>query len=192
MSNAVVIYAAVEGLFDEAVTRRLVVWAGGLPGPVYGKNGKDSLRRQIQGYNNAARHAAWLVLVDLNSDAVCAPPLREQWLANPAPLFCFRVAVWQVEPWLVAARECLAPYLRVAQSRILQDPESLPNAEVAMVSLARRCRRRAIREDMVQREESGRRSGRPIRHGSWSMRKRNGARSWGHGARTACAEQLRA
>jgi len=78
MTGLVVVSAAVEGIVDEAVVRKLIVQAGGRPGTVYGKSGKPHLRRQIQGYNNAARHSPWIVLVDLDRDAECAPPLCGQ------------------------------------------------------------------------------------------------------------------
>ncbi len=159
MPQPVVIAAAVEGLVDEAVVRRVIACAGGQAGSIYGKNGKPALRRQIQGYNNAARFAPWVVLVDLDNDANCAPPLRQSWLPKPAPLLCFRVAVRQVEAWLMADRATLANYLGVPKSTISQDPESLPDAKAEMVNLARRSSRRAIREDMVPREGSGRRVG---------------------------------
>lgn len=156
MHDRVVICAAVEGLVDEAVVRRLIAHAGGRPGPVFSKNGKRALRDRIGGYNNAARHAPWLVLVDLDSDAECAPNLRQAWLPNPAPRLCFRVAVPQVEAWLMADAETLAPYLSVPEYRIPRDPEALTNAKIEMVNLARGSRDRAIREDMVPRPESGR------------------------------------
>ena len=72
----VTISAAVEGDVDEAVARRLIVGAGAQPGSIYGKHGKAALRTRIDGYNRAAQHAPWLVLVDLDSDAACAPVLR--------------------------------------------------------------------------------------------------------------------
>jgi len=156
MSQHVAISAAVEGIADEAVVRKLILAAGAHPGPVYGKSGKPALRTRINGFNNAARHAPWLVLVDLNGEEDCAPPLRASWLPAPAPLICFRVAVRQVEAWLMADGEELAKYLSVAGKHVPGDPESLPNAKVAMVNVARRSRRRAIREDMVPREGSGR------------------------------------
>ncbi|HZP43166.1 MAG TPA: hypothetical protein VFD84_16885 [Candidatus Binatia bacterium] len=156
MPEPVIISAAVEGIVDEAVARRLIAHAGGSPGAVYGKQGKSALRDKIGGYNKAARHAPWFVLVDLNGDADCAPPLRESWLAAPAPQLCFRVAVRQVEAWLMADREALAKYLGIAQSRAPADPEALQNAKVEMVNLARRSRRKDVRADMVPREGSGR------------------------------------
>jgi hypothetical protein len=156
MRNRVSISAAVEGTLDEAVVRRLIAHAGGHPGPVYGKHGKAALRAKINGYNNAAMHAPWVVLVDLNSDADCAPPLCRDWLPAPAPLLCFRVAVRQVEAWLMADAETLASYLGVSRGRIPLDPEALPNAKLQMVDLARGSRRSAIRQDMVPRVGSGR------------------------------------
>ena len=156
MLNPVTICAAVEGRVDEAVVRKLVACAGGHPGTVYGKNGKDAVRQKINAYNNAAMRTPWVVLVDLNRDANCAPALRQSWLARPAPQLCFRVAVPQVEAWLMADAEKLAGYLGVAKREIPANPEALLNAKAEMVNLARRSRRKEIRRDMVPRTGSGR------------------------------------
>ena len=73
-----VISAAVEGYTDEAVVRRLIRHVGAEPGPVYRRKGKPDLRSRVEGYNRAARRAPWLILVDLDQDAPCAPPLRSE------------------------------------------------------------------------------------------------------------------
>ena len=156
MPIPVIVSAAVEGQVDEAVVRKLIQCAGGQPGTVYGKNGKDSLRRKIAGFNKAARHRPWVVLVDLDREEDCAPPLRQAWLSVPEDYLCFRIAVRQVESWLIADPETLASFLRVRGSQVPSDPESLGNAKEAMVNLARSSRGSAIREDMVPREGSGR------------------------------------
>lgn len=156
MPEPLVISAAVEGDLDEAVVQKLILNAGAQPGSVYGKNGKPALLNKISGYNNAARRTPWFVLVDLNSDAECVPPLRQEWLPSPAPRLCFRVAVRQVEAWLMADAETLAAYLRVARSTIPVAPETLDNSKVAMVNLARRARRSDLQQDMVPRQGSGR------------------------------------
>ena len=150
------ISAAVEGDVDEAVVRKLIQRAGAEPGTVYGKNGKAALKARINGYNNAARHAPWLLLVDLDRDADCAPPLRREWLPNPAPRLCFRIAVRQVEAWLMADANALADHLGVAPSAIAGAPEVLENPKAEMVNLARRSRRKDVRTDMVPREGSAR------------------------------------
>ena len=78
--TTVVVSAATEGNVDEAVVRRMILEVGAQPGPVYGKNGKRHLRERITGYNNAARFSPWIVLIDLDHDAECSPPLRSHWL----------------------------------------------------------------------------------------------------------------
>jgi hypothetical protein len=144
--TTVVVSAATEGSVDEAVVRRMILEVGAQPGPVYGKNGKRHLRERITGYNNAACFSPWIVLIDLDHDAECAPPLRSHWLRDPAPFMCLRVAVHQVEAWLLADRENIAKFLGVAASRVPRHVEPLTNAKEAMVDLARRSRRRDIRE----------------------------------------------
>ncbi|WP_448384543.1 hypothetical protein [Desulfosoma sp.] len=156
MPKPVKISVAVEGFVDEAVVRKVIAHAGAHLGPVYGRNGKPDLRKKIHGYNQAAMHAPWIVLVDLDREAPCAPPLRQSWLPELAPYLCFRVAVRQVEAWLMADAQTLAAYLRVAPQRIPSDPETLENAKIAMVNLARQSSRSDIRRDMVPRERSGR------------------------------------
>lgn len=152
----VVVSAAVEGIVDEAVVRRLITVAGGLPGTVYGKNGKPALRERINGYNNAARHTPWIVLIDLDRDAECAPQLRNAWVPEPADHLCFRVALCEVESWLMADAEAMARFLGVARGRVPRDPETIVDPKQALVNLARASRRRDIREDIVPREGSGR------------------------------------
>jgi hypothetical protein len=156
MANGVVISAAVEGIVDEAVMRKLISHVGATPGDVYGKQGKSHLRQKIAAYNNAARHTPWTVLVDLNGEAACAPALRQSWLAAPAPMLCFRIAVREVEAWLLSDAERLADFLGVARGRIPRNVEQLNDPKAEMVNLARNSRRRDIRTDMVPRPESGR------------------------------------
>ena len=155
-SHSVVISGAVEGSVDEAVLYRLVAHMGATSGPVYGKKGKPHLRQRIGGYNQAARLSPWVVLVDLDHDADCAPFLLTSWLPNPVSRMCFRVAVREIEAWLLSDREHLARFLGVAISRIPLNPEAVDDPKRTMVELARHSRRREIREDMVPRAASGR------------------------------------
>ncbi len=151
-----IVSAGVEGLLDEAVVRRILREVGGDLGAVYGRNGKHALRQSIHGYNRAAFYSPWLVLVDLNGDFECAPPLRLAWLPDPAPRMCFRIAVREVEAWILADRERLAKFLAVSSDLVPRDPESVKEPKREVVELARRSGRRVIREDMLPRPGSGR------------------------------------
>ncbi len=159
MGAVVQIHAAVEGDLDEAVAVRLIRFVGCSVGSVYGKKGKQHLKQKIQAYNNAARFQPWFVLVDLDQDKRCAPPLRQEWLHNPAPNLCFRIAVREVEAWLLADAERMAVFLGVAASRIPADPESIADPKRFVVNLARRSKWRDVRADIVPRPGSGREEG---------------------------------
>jgi hypothetical protein len=158
-SFSVVISAAVEGIVDEAVVRRLIEHVGARLGTVYGKSGKPQLLKNVRRYNEAARHGPWIVLVDLDGDAECAPPFCAEWLPSVAPQMCFMIAVREVEAWLLADREHLADFLHIPLSHIPLAPESIENPKQTMVNIARRSRLRAIQKDMVPRPESGRQVG---------------------------------
>lgn len=156
----VIIQAAVEGITDEAVVQRLVEHVGAHVGAVYGKNGKPTLRQKMNGYNNAARYAPWIVVADLDHDHDCAPELVSAWVPVPAEFMCFRVAVRAVEAWLLADGEAVATFFGVAESAVPSRPDDLDDPKRTLVDLAKRSRRREIREDMVPCPESGRAVGR--------------------------------
>ncbi len=151
--------AAVEGDVDEAVLTRLANAAGLSVYPVHGRQGKQFLRQKIAGYNRAAAHSPWVVLVDLDHDACCAPDLRSDWVSQPAPLLSFRVAVRAVEAWLIADRVRFARFLGISSSRLPSDVEAVPDPKGMVVQLAAQSRSRRTREDMVPRPGGGRRTG---------------------------------
>ena len=154
--DPVFITAAVEGNVDEAVIRRIIRHVGAIPGPIHGRNGKVFIRQRVANYDQAGRFSPWIVLVDLDHDADCAPALRRSWLPNPSPYMCFRVAVRQLESWILADRERIARFLSVSASKIPHNPESIEAPKEMVITLARQSRRRDIREDMVPRPGSGR------------------------------------
>lgn len=149
----------VEGITDEAVIRRVLGYVGLTCGTVYGKRGKSDLLRRLPNYNQAARFAPWLVVVDLNQDAECAPDFVRSVLPNPAGRMQFRVAVRAIEAWLLADAERLAAFLGVPVARIPPNPDAEPDPKTTLINLARRSRRRAIHEDIVPLEGSGGRVG---------------------------------
>ncbi|MEW5725537.1 MAG: hypothetical protein AB1896_20685 [Thermodesulfobacteriota bacterium] len=146
----------VEGRVDEVVLKRLVQDAGLQLGNVYGGRGKEYLLANLGKYNQAARHGSfWVALVDLNNSAECAPLFIQKYLPQPAQHLCLRVAVRQIEAWLLADREKIADFLGVPISRIPLEPETLPDPKLTLISLARKNRKKHLREDIVPRLGSG-------------------------------------
>lgn len=152
------IEAAVEGDLDEAVLRRAALHVNISIGNVYGRQGKPHLEASIGGYNSAAQRWPWIVLVDLDSDP-CPAELRRSWLEDEAPFMCLRVAVRQVEAWLLADVANMASLLGVRRALLPSDPDSEPNAKQTMVRLAERSNRQRIRDALVPRAGSKRQIG---------------------------------
>jgi hypothetical protein len=126
-----VVTGAVEGDLDEALLRRILDHAGMSLGAVHGRKGKRFLLQSVNGYNNAARYAPWIVLVDLDQDCDCAPPCVEKWLANPSAHMCFRIAVRASEAWLLADPERLSQLLGVRMALLPTDPDRLHDPKPA-------------------------------------------------------------
>jgi hypothetical protein len=140
-----------EGPLDEQVLRQLIIQKAPhlQAGVCYGKRGRDWMFANLAKYNHAAISWAFVALADLEQDE-CPPTLFQLWFpqgihANLRP----RIAVRMVESWLLADREALAQFLRIAVHHIPQTPDNETNPKQVMVSLARRSRSRIIREDMV-------------------------------------------
>ena len=142
------IYAGVEGDLDAAVAARLVTDAGASVAAVHGRGGKPRLLQQLHGFNAAAAHSPWLVLVDLDDDQ-CAPPAVGRWLPSPASHMCFRVVIREIESWLLADRARFATFLGVSRNLIPVEPESVGDPKGLVVRLAQRSRNRRIREAMI-------------------------------------------
>jgi hypothetical protein len=83
-------------------------------GSVYGRAGKQHLLRALAGYNNAVRFSPWIVILDLDRDYECAPEGLTTWLPQGAEnMFC-RVAVREIEAWLLADRDQVAAMLGIS------------------------------------------------------------------------------
>ncbi len=153
------ITGAVEGPADEAVLRRLIQDAGLVLGAIFGRNGKHQVLRQLPGFNLAARHTPWVVIIDLDHDAVCAVEYVRRCLPQPAAQMQLRIAVREVEAWLLADATGIAAFLGVPPSRVPRTPEALDDPKRAIVDLATGSRRRGIRAEIAPRPGSGRQVG---------------------------------
>ncbi len=139
----------IEGTGDVAIVKRIVELRGCTIGTVYGRAGKAAIDASIGGYNNAARSTPWLVVRDQDSDALRPSELITRILPTPSRWMRFRIAVREMEAWLLADPETLSDYLQVSRVRVPAQPETLADPKGALVNMARHSRRAAIRADMV-------------------------------------------
>jgi hypothetical protein len=83
-----------------------------------------------------------------------------EWLSEPASKnLIFRVAVREVEAWLLAHRSGFASFLGISRELVPTDVESLPDPKRTLISLARRSKRSELRKSIVPPHGSNRGQG---------------------------------
>jgi hypothetical protein len=101
----------------------------------------------------------FVVLTDLDA-AECALQLIGEWLSVPKhPNLLFRIAVREVESWLIADTKGLSEFFAVPKSMIPSAPDKLEDPKATVVELARRSRSKAIRDRIVPRRKSTAKTG---------------------------------
>lgn len=148
MDDTISFQCAFEGSLDEVVVRRLLRHAGALPGDLY-RQKKSDLLGKLPGFNASARTRPWLVVVDLDHDTGCAPEAVRSWLPVPSHFMNFRVAVREVEAWILADRERLARYLQIPEAHITGTPEAIDYPKEYLINCARASSSSAIRKGIV-------------------------------------------
>jgi hypothetical protein len=145
-----------EDILSEAVLRKLVMRSQKkyLIGISYNAYGWGRIKNKINGLNNAAKGMPYLVLTDLDKYE-CPPVLIRDWFTGEIHNnLLFRIAVREVESWLLACRGSFAKYLGVSENKIPADVDAISDAKQFLVNLTRRSRKRRIRLDIVPQDES--------------------------------------
>ena len=121
-------------------------------GAVFSRGGFGYLKKQAPAFNNAARGCPFLLVTDLDR-CPCPHQLIEEWLAGPKhPHFLLRVAVHEVESWLLADPAGLSAFLGLRQPFALRDPEQLADPKQELLKLALSSPRRATREALAWKD----------------------------------------
>ncbi len=123
-------------------------------GTAYGRTGFGYLRKTVAGWNAAARGIPFILLTDLDHYQ-CPPELIADWLKVPVHSnLIFRVAVREVESWLLADPTNLAKYLAVSVRLVPAACDYIGDPKASLVALARRSRSSDIRSRIVPRTGS--------------------------------------
>jgi hypothetical protein len=140
----------VEGTLDDAVLRRIIHDVG-QPlnvAATFGRRGKDYIRKNIKNFNQSAKFQPYIILVDLD-DAQCPPVLINHWLPLPEQNLVFRVAVKEVESWLLSDIKGISAFLGINARLIPPVSEHLESPKEFLVNIARSSARREILRDLV-------------------------------------------
>lgn len=111
--------------------------------------GFGAIKKNIAKYNTAANTVPFFVLTDLDR-GTCPVKLIANWLPyTQSPLLLFRVAVREVESWLLADREGFGGFLRISTANFKTAPDLLPDPKAEVFRLTKKCRLRDLREHIL-------------------------------------------
>ncbi len=146
---------AVEDELSELILRRLLSLVGGYAvGRTFGRGGLGYLKHTLPGWNNAAPSIPFIVLTDLDDD-ICPISLMNKWLQVPKhPNLLFRVAVREVESWLLADANNFAAFIGRPVREVPLSPDLLSDPKGTLVELASRSRFKEIRTRIAPRRGS--------------------------------------
>ena len=130
---------ATEDVLSEAVGIRLIQ---DLPkniqlGTLLRKGGFGYLRSRLSSFCELARHQPVLLITDLDKKP-CSTALMNEWFGikvKPTSLL-FRVAVREVESWLLADHEAMRIFFKKPALRLPDNPDDLDDPKRFLVGLA--------------------------------------------------------
>lgn len=141
----------VEDEPSEAVLRRLVASARHKlkVTTVIRALGAGNIKNRLPNFRNASHVIPHIVMTDLDAYP-CPPELLKDWNAGALPeRMLIRIAVREVESWLLADREGIAKFIKVPSVKIPLRPDDLPDPKQALLNLARKSRSRRFASEFV-------------------------------------------
>lgn len=118
--------------------------------------GYGQIKKRAPNFLEMARSEIYtLVLADLDRED-CAPTLIRKWFkiaaSRPIELPCqlsFRVAVREVEAWLMADRDMFARFLQIPVANFPKSPDDLDDPKQELLGIIRRKGRKRWQQDML-------------------------------------------
>lgn len=106
--------------------------------------GFGQIKNGVQRFKNASKAVPHIILTDLDQRD-CAPSLLRDWgIEAVSKDLLFRVAVREVEAWLLADREGVSQYLDIPLAKMPHKPEQEIDPKQALFSLVRKCKKRSL------------------------------------------------
>lgn len=174
------LFLAVEDELSEAVGKRLIgaYWNSEVPITTLRKNGAGYLIKNISKFCELARRDLVILITDLDQGR-CAPSLVRKWMKTKAApdKLLFRVAVREIESWVLADRRGLSNYLGVAHGSVPKYPDTLRDPKHELIQLSRKAKR-SMRDAIVPQHGVAAKQGlgyndalTPFVHMHWSIEK---------------------
>ena len=142
----------VEDELSGAVMRKLIAATGRgfVIDRIINERGNSQIKIGMQQkYRSSSYVLPHVVLTDLDRYP-CPPALLNNWnVTDLPPQLLFRIAIREVEAWLLADREGIAEFLHVAVNKIPHAPEAEDDPKRTLINLARRSRKSRLAQELV-------------------------------------------
>lgn len=113
------------------------------------KGGFGYLKSNMKKFNKIAIRYPMVVVTDLDNKT-CPVDLISDWITFPmSPKLIFRVAVREIESWLLADTEAISSFLGINSSLCPRSPDELPDPKQKLLELVRRSKNRDIKNDIL-------------------------------------------
>jgi hypothetical protein len=116
------------------------------------EGGRGNVQRKLKAYAALARTLPVVVCVDLDSDE-CPPSLLKSWEPHfsRAPALLLRIAVREVESWVLADRKRFAQFIDAQSDDITNNPDSLDDPKRYLLELTRATAKPELKNDLLPR-----------------------------------------
>lgn len=119
-------------------------------------NGTGYITSRLSAFNHAAKVMPYLVISDLDNQACPSGLVRAILPEGNHHNLLWRIAIREIESWILADRTCFARFLQVNPTSIPANPDSVKDPKALVVSLARRSRRPQLRRGLAGLKGRGR------------------------------------
>jgi hypothetical protein len=148
--TTIYITLAVEDSLSETVARKILKQSDKNYCVIncLGRKGFGYLKTKINKFNEASKQLPFFVLTD--QDNGCPPEKIDSWLKCKANSnFIFRIAVMEIESWVMADRDSFSEFLGIAKANIPYKMDELPDPKQFLLNMTQKSRKRRLKEDII-------------------------------------------
>ncbi|MDD3586345.1 MAG: DUF4276 family protein [Thermoguttaceae bacterium] len=150
--TSILIHLVFEDVITQNIMKKMLCYFQGKyqVGRLFNCCGHDKIRGNFHKYVKAAQNSInWIIITDLDR-LPCVHALKEKWKANKYPdNLIFRIAVHEVESWLLADGNNFSKYFAVSKSKIPQQPDEVVDVKEKLISIVRKSRIKEKREGII-------------------------------------------
>jgi len=151
-----VIYIASEDEISETIIRTLLKESGYkfTIQNSFREGGNGYLKNNLEKFCNLAKRSPVLLLTDLDTNP-CPIYLKQKWLGKikPPENLLFRVAVKEIEAWLIADHDAIQKLLGKNITKLPADADKIDNPKKFLIDLAKKSNR-LVRDGFVQEKNA--------------------------------------